>query len=127
MNPIFSATWRRRAIACCALSAMPYLAFAQAPESAKRADPLDAQAPVPPLRYQSTLQTYRPLAEQEVSDWRELNDAAGRVGGWRAYAKQARQPEAGEGRAEGRPAGEEAAAPAKAGAHEHAGHKGHEQ
>jgi len=124
MNPLISAAPCLRALACCVLSAAPLLAQAQATDlaqTARRPDPLDAQAPVPPLQYQSTLQGYRPLAEQDVADWKQLNDNTGRIGGWRVYAKQARQPEP----APGQPA--QAAAPEKAGTPEHAGHKGHGQ
>ncbi len=57
-------------------------------------DPLDAQAGVPPLNYRSALAAYRPNVQQPVGAWRDLNDGVGRIGGWRAYAKQARQPDA---------------------------------
>lgn len=62
--------------------------------SGKRADPLDASAAVPPLVFQSTLAAYQRHAEQPVGSWREANDTVNRIGGWRAYAREARQPEA---------------------------------
>lgn len=61
--------------------------------AAPRPQPLDADAPVPPLQYRSTLQTYRPLPELQPQSWRESNDRVGRIGGWRAYAREAHQPE----------------------------------
>ena len=73
-----------------ALSASP-LALAQA--GAPRPDPMDDGSAVPALIYDSSFARYRPFAEQEVSSWRETNDTAGRIGGWRAYAREARQPE----------------------------------
>ena len=57
----------------------------------KRADPLDPSAAVPPLAFQSTLAGYQRHAEQPVGSWREANDTVNRIGGWRAYAKEARQ------------------------------------
>ncbi|GGC63526.1 hypothetical protein GCM10011396_08120 [Undibacterium terreum] len=106
------------------LSAMPLHVLAQAEAAhSRRADPLDAQASVPPLRYQSTLQTYRPYADSEVSDWKQLNENTGRIGGWRTYAKQAREPDA----AQAKPAGKELAAPVKPATPEHSGHTGHDK
>lgn len=74
-----------------ALSTSP-MARAQAP--APRPDPMDAASAVPTLAYESSFAGYRAFAEQEVTSWRETNDTAGRIGGWRAYAREARQPEA---------------------------------
>lgn len=41
--------------------------------------------------YRSTLQDYRPFTEEKVAPWRDSNDTVGRVGGWRVYAKEARE------------------------------------
>lgn len=60
----------------------------------KRADPLDPSAAVAPLVYRSTLAGYQRHAEQTVGSWREANDTVNRIGGWRAYAREARQPDA---------------------------------
>jgi len=54
----------------------------------------DPKADVPPLVYSSVLQGYRPNVEVEVGAWKGMNDNVGRVGGWRVYAKEARQPDA---------------------------------
>ena len=54
-------------------------------------DPLNAGVPVPLVTYDSSFARYRAFAEQEVAPWRESNDNAGRIGGWRAYAKEARE------------------------------------
>jgi hypothetical protein len=53
------------------------------------ADPLDARATVPALVYQSTLGTYRRLGGDKPVPWREANATVGRIGGWRAYAREA--------------------------------------
>ena len=39
--------------------------------------------------YRSPLEGYRAYAAQDVQAWRESNDTVGRIGGWRAYAKEA--------------------------------------
>lgn len=57
--------------------------------AAPRPDPADPRAPVPPLEWRSALDDYRraavPLPERS---WREANDTVGRLGGWRAYARE---------------------------------------
>jgi hypothetical protein len=71
---------------------LPAAALAQ---SAQRPDPLDAQAAVAPLVYRSALTGYRPLASDAPPlSWREANDAVLRIGGWRAYAREAAAPAA---------------------------------
>jgi hypothetical protein len=49
------------------------------------------------LRYTSPLAAYRKFAEQPVGSWRDANDNVGRVGGWRAYAREAQDPTPAEG------------------------------
>ena len=56
-------------------------------------DPLDSTAKVPPVNHRSTLGEYRRLSDGPNLGWREANDAVGRIGGWRAYAREASQPE----------------------------------
>lgn len=58
-----------------------------------RPDALDSKASVPAVVYRSALSTYRPHAEQPVGAWREANETVNRVGGWRAYAREARVPQ----------------------------------
>lgn len=52
------------------------------------ATPPDAHDPAP-LPWRSALDGYRPFADQAVAPWRESNDTVGRIGGWRAYAREA--------------------------------------
>ena len=47
-----------------------------------------ADAPAPPP-YRSTLEGYQPYTDEKIVDWKEANDTAGRIGGWREYAKEA--------------------------------------
>ncbi|MDI4635223.1 hypothetical protein J7U46_19325 [Pelomonas sp. V22] len=70
------------------------LASAQstAPE-ARRPDPMNPKAQVPALVYRSAFQSYRPNAEVELGSWLDANKAVQQAGGWRAYAKEARQPD----------------------------------
>lgn len=82
----------------------------------KRLDPLDAGASVPAAAYASALANYQPYSEQGVVSWKQANEAVNRIGGWRVYAREARQPEAAQ-----TPANPTAPAPAGA----PAGHGGH--
>jgi hypothetical protein len=52
-------------------------------------DPLDPRAAVPPLHHRSALAAYRAVQDSKPTAWREANDTTARVGGWRAYARQA--------------------------------------
>lgn len=63
------------------------------------ADPMDATVSVPPLVYRSGLRSYRRLDPNAALSWREANDQVGRIGGWRAYAREANAPEADAGAA----------------------------
>lgn len=100
-----------------ASTAQPQGQASQAP----RADPLDAQAPVPPATYQSPLAGYRRLGEDRPVPWKEANETVNRIGGWRAYAREAQQPAAAAPSASA-PAPAPHAAPA---APAHGGHKTH--
>ena len=73
--------------------------FAAAPgASAQRApangmpDPLDPRAEVPPAIHESAFAGYRTAGEEGVGSWREVNEAVNRIGGWRAYAREASRP-----------------------------------
>lgn len=63
------------------------------PSARPAADPIDATATVSPLVYRSALTAYRRFADNEPVPWREANDRVGRIGGWRAYAREASAPE----------------------------------
>ena len=76
--------------ACAA--ALSLAAWAQAQTRPAAADPLDPQAAVPPAQHRSALTAYRPLAESPPGSWKEANERVNRIGGWRAYAREASQP-----------------------------------
>ena len=65
-------------------------------QSVDRTDPATAAAAVPPPAYESPFARYRVYADQEVAPWRETNDTAARMGGWRAYAREAAESPGGE-------------------------------
>lgn len=72
---------------------LPLLAQA-APETA-RPDPLDPKAAVPPAVHASAFRGYTRFADEPRADWKSVNDATRRAGGWRAYAREAQAPASG--------------------------------
>lgn len=87
---------RCRGISLIALLTVAVFAQAQpqgAPARNERADPLDAQVRVPAVTHSSALSSYRRLGDDKRIDWKEANEAVNRIGGWRAYAREAQQPE----------------------------------
>lgn len=46
-----------------------------------------------PVKYRSAMEGYQPYTDEKMADWKAANDTAGRIGGWRVYAKEARQPQ----------------------------------
>jgi hypothetical protein len=74
-----------------AFTAMP-LAGAEAPRAA--ADPIDAKVTVPAAVYRSSLADYRSVGELRVGSWKDANEQVNRIGGWRAYAREAAAPAA---------------------------------
>lgn len=85
-----------------------------------RSDPLDAKAPISPLKYQSSLAGYRRFADEKLTPWKEANETAARIGGWRAYARETQEGAAPSSSASAPAAGPARAVPASAPA---AGHQ----
>ena len=46
-----------------------------------------------PLRYESVFARYQSYRDEKTGSWREANETVDRIGGWRAYAKEAQQPD----------------------------------
>ena len=76
-------------------------AHAQTQPSPKTAESLTASPLKPPpqraplsLGFKSTFDQYKPYSEEKPGGWRAANDEVGRIGGWRAYLKEANEPEA---------------------------------
>ena len=77
------------AVALAALLFMPLLASLAAAQVATQPSPPAAPA------FRSALEGYKPYADERIVNWKAANDTTARVGGWRAYAKEASQPESG--------------------------------
>ncbi len=45
------------------------------------------------LRYESVFARYKSYRDEKTAAWRDSNETVERVGGWRAYAREAQQPD----------------------------------
>lgn len=79
------------ALCAAALTAQAQLTAATAAPA--RPDPLDPQARVPALVYESSLSPPPRAGNDKPVAWRDANDAVARIGGWRAYLREAQQPD----------------------------------
>ena len=84
------------------LTALAHAQPASTPPS--RPDPLEARSPVSPATHRSALATWRAPGDTAVGSWNDANTTVNRIGGWRAYAREAAEAPA--------PAAVPAAAPA---------------
>lgn len=97
MHPVkwtVAAPWQRSLVVAVSLFAVLPVAWAQhtmhpTPAASPPRDPADPSARVPSIVHRSSLTGYRSVVEIETGDWRAANDTVGRIGGWRAYSKEA--------------------------------------
>ncbi len=78
--------------ACFAIAAFPAGAQSAATtpaEAGKSPAAKVSEAAASGSAYRSAFDGFRRFADQPVGSWREANDTVGRVGGWRAYAREA--------------------------------------
>lgn len=85
-----------------------------------RPHPADPKAQVPAALYASPLRAYQGFTEPAVAPWRDTNELVRQRGGWRAYAREAREPDAPGAAAPGASQPAPVANPASGG---HAGHE----
>lgn len=74
---------------------LSFIAALWGPIAAAQTPPTPAAPPaaaLTELSWRSALADYQPFRDEKVQPWRASNDTVGAVGGWRAYAKEARQP-----------------------------------
>ena len=88
-----------------ALLAAVAMASSSAAPPASPPDPASPGASVPPLTYHPVLAGYRALPGDRATSWRQANEQAAAIGGWRAYAREAQRPEGAPSDAVAAPAG----------------------
>jgi hypothetical protein len=75
----------------CSLSASAQAPAKNGPVVAAATDPGNPKARVQPLTYVSVFGSYRAFADEPITSWRDANELTERIGGWRAYAREARE------------------------------------
>jgi hypothetical protein len=45
------------------------------------------------VNYASPIADYKAFVDEKITPWKAANDKVGQIGGWRAYAKEAQQPD----------------------------------
>lgn len=94
-------------------------AFAQVvppPSTPVSAPKTPAPAAATSGQYRSAFEGYQPFAEEKVLPWKDTNSTVEKIGGWRTYAKEAREPD---------PKASQPSAAKAAPADPHAGHGKH--
>jgi hypothetical protein len=72
-------------VSLCSLSG---IAAAQTPAPVSAMPEIAKPAALP---YRSAFEGYKPYTDDKLLSWKEVNDNTGRIGGWRVYAREARQ------------------------------------
>lgn len=67
---------------------------AQAPHNHTETMAPKAAQSVPTLTYESVFARYLSYRDEKIGSWRDANATVDRIGGWRAYAKEAQQADA---------------------------------
>jgi hypothetical protein len=94
----FSMQLARRA-AGVAISFVAFNAFAQTSHHAsattetKPGATTVASSTASGLRYESVFARYKSYRDEKTGSWLAANETVDRIGGWRAYAREAQQPE----------------------------------
>ena len=111
-----------------ALISLPAVAaepWGNADPKAGKPDPSDPLAVLPATTYASPLARFRSAGEIKLGSWQEANQTVTRIGGWRAYAREASQPEPAAQPDASRPAPAAAPSPAPAASGPVPGHGHH--
>jgi len=78
----------RTAVVTAGFCAIASPALGEAPAGTMHRNPGDPAAATPPAAYVSPFAGYRPFAHGSPAPWRGVNDEVGRIGGWKAYARE---------------------------------------
>ena len=71
------------------LAILGYIGLQLGQAIAAAPDPADPNTAIPATVYVSPFSDYRPLGEDKNTGWKDANDTVGKIGGWRAYAREA--------------------------------------
>lgn len=74
------------------LTAITSITVVASHASAQTTVPASPTAAIP-VPFKSAFEGYQAYSDDKMTNWKAANDEVARIGGWRAYAKQAQQPD----------------------------------
>ena len=92
MPQISPVSWPFAVLALVALPGVAQVNTAAAEPLSNSKATATAQAAPTALPYRSVFDGYQPFTDEKVKSWKDSNNTVGKIGGWRAYAKEAAEP-----------------------------------
>lgn len=92
MPPISPVSWPFAVLALVALPGFAQVNTASAEPISNSKTAATAQAGPTALPYRSVFDGYQPFTDEKVKSWKDSNNTVEKIGGWRAYAKEAAEP-----------------------------------
>lgn len=68
-----------------------FLSGVTAAQTPAPASPATKATQASTLSYRSAFEGYKPYTDDQLLNWKDANDTTGRIGGWRAYAREAQE------------------------------------
>jgi hypothetical protein len=97
-------------VAFIALLSLLGLSSVASSQTAPAAVPSMKQALPQPPAFRSAFEGYQPYTDDGAPEWKKANDEVGKIGGWRAYAREAQGNQASETKGEEKSPGQPAQA-----------------
>ena len=92
MPQISPVSWPFALTTFIALHASAQVNSSSAPPLPTTSTALPAQAAPTALPFRSVFDGYQPFTDEKVKSWKDSNNTVEKIGGWRAYAKEAAEP-----------------------------------
>lgn len=70
----------------------PFIVLSAGVAVAVHAQTTNSITPAAPPTFSSALAGYQPYTDEKIASWKQANDNTARIGGWRAYAREAAEP-----------------------------------
>ena len=92
MPQISPVSWPFAVLAFVALPGFAQVNTAPAEPISNSKTAVVAQAAPTALPYRSVFDGYQPFTDEKMRSWKDSNNTVEKIGGWRAYAKEAAEP-----------------------------------
>lgn len=70
----------------------PFIVLSAGVAAAVHAQTATGTTAAAPPAFSSALAGYQPYTDEKIVSWKQANDNTARIGGWRAYAREAAEP-----------------------------------